>query len=117
MYSIHLKDLLFFAQHGIHEEERLIGTNFEVSVTIDFKSEAEIQSIHETINYVAVYKAIKDNMAIPEPLLETLAARIIHTIYLLDDRITTIYITINKLQPPINNFSGKVGVSFQKSFS
>lgn len=116
MYTIHLNKLSFYAHHGLHNEEAVIGTNFEVDVSIKFDSVQNITSISQTIDYTAVYKLIKKHMAQPVALLETLAQNITDDIYLLDKSIRLIIIEINKLHPPINNFSGTVGVTYSKAF-
>ena len=50
-------------------------------------------------------------------LRETLAQNITEEIYKIDHRITSINITIDKLNAPICNFTGNVGVNYLKSFS
>ena len=37
MLKIELENLFFFAYHGIHEEEKNNGGNFDVSVSIGFE--------------------------------------------------------------------------------
>lgn len=116
MFTIHLANLRFFAHHGMHEEEAIVGNDFEVSVDVEFDVPDKITSIRQTINYVDVYMAIKKIFQHPSKLLETLALNICEEIYLVDSRITKINITIHKLNPPISNFMGNVGVSFSKSY-
>ena len=116
MFTIHLHKLAFFAHHGLHDEEAIIGTNFEIDVSINFDPGGKITSIHQTINYAAVYDIIKRHMLHPVALLETLAQNIAEDIYLHDNRINSINININKLHPPIKNFIGSVGVSYSKAF-
>jgi len=116
MFTIHLNKLAFFAHHGLHDEETVTGTGFEIDVAVQFNTEGKITSLHETINYTAVYALIKKHMISPVPLLETLAQNITEDIYLLDNRIRAIDIKINKLHPPIRNFVGNVGVSYSKVF-
>ncbi len=114
--TIHLNKLEFFAHHGIHDEEAITGTNFEVSVSVSFEPPGKITSLQQTINYVDVYKAIEKHMVHPVALLEMLAENMADAIYLLDKRIKNINITINKMHPPVRNFIGQVGVTFQKEF-
>jgi 7,8-dihydroneopterin aldolase/epimerase/oxygenase len=116
LITIHLNKLAFFAHHGLHDEEAVTGTNFEINVDIGFDPAAKITSIHDTINYVDVYKVIEKHMTHPVPLLEMLAENIAENIYELDKRIKNINISINKIHPPIRNFIGQVGVTFQKAF-
>ena len=116
MFTIHLNKLAFFSHHGMHEEEAITGSGFEIDVSVQFDAGGKVTSIHQTINYVAVYGVIKNHMIQPVALLETLAQNITEDIYLLDNRIRTINISINKLHPPIKNFVGSVGVSYSKAF-
>jgi dihydroneopterin aldolase len=116
MNSIHLNNLKFFAHHGYHDEEGVTGTDFEVSVSIVFEAPEKIITLPQTINYVEVYDVIKAIFQRPTKLLESIAEDICENVYLLDDRIRTINITITKLHPPITNFIGSVGVSLSKSY-
>ncbi len=116
MYKIHLNKLAFFAHHGLHDEEAITGTNFEIDLCVEFDPGEKIISIHQTINYVDVYEVIKKHMAHPIALLETLAENITVEIHSLDNRIRLINISIYKLHPPINNFTGNVGVTYAKVF-
>lgn len=117
MHSIHLNNLRFFAHHGYHDEEGIVGTNFEVSVKIDFEAEGKITTLPQTINYVEVYELIKRIFSKPTKLLETIAQDICESIVAIDNRIKTINISITKLNPPLPNFIGSVGVSLSKSYS
>ncbi len=116
MFTIHLNNLKFFAYHGLHEEEGILGTDFEVSVSISFKGADKVLSLKDSIDYVSAYEIIKQIFAIPEKLLETLAQTIVEALHDFDKRISTINISIEKINPPISNFVGKVGVSYSKSF-
>ena len=116
MFTIHLKNLVFFAYHGVHEEETVLGTDFEVSVSVTFNAPEKITGLHETINYATVYEIVKKHFSQPEKLLETLAQNITQDIHKVDDRITSINITIDKKNAPISNFTGVVGVTYSKSY-
>jgi 7,8-dihydroneopterin aldolase/epimerase/oxygenase len=115
MFTVHLNKLIFFAHHGVHDEESIIGTDFEVSVSIDFDAPEKVVALKDTINYVSVFEVIKKRFATPGRLLETLAQHIVDDIYAIDNRITTINISIDKINPPISNFIGSVGVTYSKS--
>lgn len=116
MYSIHLNNLLFYAHHGYHEEETITGANFQVSLTIQFEAPENILHLQETVNYVEVYKTILEIFKKPSKLLETIAQDICQQLHAADDRIRTININITKLNPPISNFIGTVGISLSKSY-
>jgi dihydroneopterin aldolase len=116
MYSIHLDKLRFFSHHGMHDEERITGTHFEVSIDLGFAIEAPIEKLSDTVDYSEVYKIVQSHMQKPAALLEKLAGHMADDIQHYDNRIHTINIRINKLQPPIANFTGNVGVSISKSY-
>ncbi len=116
MFTIHLHNCIFFAHHGLHKEEAVVGAGFEVSLSASFEEEEPITTIKQTINYVSIYEMVKKHFEQPRQLLETLAQEIINDIHLSDSRIRAIEIHIKKLNPPIVNFTGSVGVSFSQSY-
>lgn len=111
MFTIHLNNLRFHGRHGVHAEETIVGNNFELSVSVSFEEEGEIQGLPDTVNYVELHRIIKNRFEKPVKLLETLAQDICNEIKNFDGRIKRINISINKLNPPIPNFTGTVGVS------
>ena len=73
---IRIKKAVFYAYHGALEEEQSMGGKFEADVDIytSFEEAAKEDDLHETINYVSVYKFI--NELVHEKkynLIETLA--------------------------------------------
>lgn len=114
--SIELKCLRFFSYHGWLEEEAKTGNEFEVEMSIQMKVVGEIVAIDQTVNYARVYELIKEEMAAPQKLLETVAQRIGVRIEQEFSSILSIYISIKKLTAPIPNFIGSVGVSYTKEF-
>lgn len=116
MNSVHLKNIRLYGYHGLYPEETLVGGFFELSITINYYSKEAIKVIADTINYVSIYEMIKNIFSIPQPLLETLAEDMVAAIYLNYNQIKSINISIQKLNPPISNFTGSVGVQLQKDF-
>lgn len=116
MVTIQLKNLLFFSHHGIHEEEKILGNEFEVNVELSFEETDRIDSLEQTINYASVYQVIKQQMGIPSELLETLAQDMAHRVHAFDNRILFITVSIEKKNPPIPGMEGSVGVKYYKEF-
>jgi dihydroneopterin aldolase len=100
----------------VYEEEAIVGTSFEVNLSINFEAEKVIHSLKQTINYVEVYDIVKRHFERPRQLLEMLAQEITEDIRKSDSRIRAVDIHIKKINPPIANFTGSVGVSYSKSF-
>jgi dihydroneopterin aldolase len=116
MLSIHLHNLRFFAHHGIYEEERILGNEFELNITVKHSpKQLPVKHLPDTIDYISVYELVKKRMGIPTPLLETLATDIAMQIlekFLLAEAVS---ISIRKLYPPVSQLQGSVGVSFERS--
>lgn len=117
MISIHLYNLKFYSFHGVHEEEKLLGNEYEVNADVQFHEEhAEIHSLSQTINYVDVYEIIRKRMHIPTVLLETVVMDIGNTIHEKYNYVRHINISLKKVHPPIEGMEGSVGVSWHKEF-
>jgi 7,8-dihydroneopterin aldolase/epimerase/oxygenase len=114
MMFIHLHNLNFYSFHGVHEEERILGADYELNISAGFGPSTDIiRELDETLDYTAVYDLVKQRMAVPTPLLETIAMEISAAIQSKYPSVDKIFISIKKLYPPINNFEGSVGVSFE----
>ncbi|HMK02734.1 MAG TPA: dihydroneopterin aldolase [Ferruginibacter sp.] len=116
MITLHLHNLNFFSYHGLYEEEKILGNEYEVNADVMFDEKNIISSINETINYAKIFEVIKQRMNIPTALLETVAQDLAKQIQVIDPRIKTISITIKKKNPPITNIQGSVGVSYKIAF-
>lgn len=116
-FTIELKSLRFFAEHGMYQEEMKVGNEFEVDISIECKSpKKKITSIEQTINYVEVYRIVQEEFATRRSLLETLAMEIADKLQMQFDEIEHVIICIRKMNPPITNFSGSVAISYSRSF-
>lgn len=116
MFTIHLHNLKFFAYHGLYEEERKAGNNFEMDVDVTADIPPAVAKLEHTVDYAAVYSIIDSRMKQPTPLLETLVHDLAEKIYQYDNRVRSVSITIKKLSAPIKFFNGVVGVSYKKDF-
>ena len=59
--KIELKELVFFARHGLLSEEAKLGQRFRVtvSVTLDDSLDLSRDSPESTVNYVALFDTVK----------------------------------------------------------
>src|SRR5436190_22565330 len=101
MFTIHFNHLKFFSYHGIHDEERILGNDYEVNVSLSFEAAENITTLKQTIDYVTIYELIKKRMDVPTALLETLAEDLVQRIYSADQRIRSISVSIEKKNPPL----------------
>jgi len=116
-FIIHLNNLRFFAEHGMYEQERAVGNEFEVNISLEIKAPKEkIKSLEDTINYTEVYRIAKELFSERKPLLETLAMEIAEELKKEFSSIKGLSIQIIKLNPPITSFVGSVSISYQKNY-
>jgi dihydroneopterin aldolase len=115
--TIELKELRFFAFHGLYPEEQKTGNEFEVniSVTRNIKSSI-IKELSETLNYAELFELIKDEMKKPRALLETFAMELAQLIHLSFEGVKKVDIEIAKLHLPVKRFSGTAAVKYSKSY-
>jgi dihydroneopterin aldolase len=109
---IFLKDLIFFARHGVAEQERIVGNEFRVQLRlkVDFSKAAESDELEGTVSYADVFEAVKSEMDIPSKLLEHVAMRISRR--LLNDfpLIEVVEIKLEKRNPPMGADIDSAGV-------
>ncbi len=117
MITVQLHQILFHSYHGVHEEEEVLGNEYMVDCSVEFYENVDvIRHINDTVNYVHIYGIIKKRMSIPTQLLETIAMEIGNEIHMEYKDLKLIYISIRKLNPPIEGIRGSVGVSWHKKF-
>ena len=52
-FTIELKNLRFFAEHGLYAEEALLGNEFEVDISIrKHAPDTIVSSVDQTVDYV-----------------------------------------------------------------
>ncbi|MEI6059361.1 MAG: dihydroneopterin aldolase [Bacteroidota bacterium] len=109
MGLIEIEGMDFFAYHGCFKEERVIGTRFTVDawLTTD-TAEAELSDdLKHTVNYQAVYAAIRLEMELHSHLLEHVARRIVDALYRDFNTVTHVKIKVSKLNPALAH-GGKI---------
>ena len=112
MATIGLEGMAFYAHHGCFEEERKIGTRFEVecSLVYDAGEAALRDDLNAAIDYQHVYQVIKTEMDVPSALLEHVARRILCALHAQFPQLQRAEVKISKLQPPLGGNIRKVSV-------
>lgn len=110
--KIFLRNVRFHAFHGVLEQERVVGNDYLVNLTLtyDFTSAMQTDQLDGTINYAEVYELLKREMQIPSQLLEHLAGRIGNTLFATYPAIEEIQLTITKVNPPMGADCDGAGV-------
>ena len=60
LLTIELKQLRFFGYHGLFEEEKRTGNEFEISLTLGIDPGGRIiRDLADTIDYAAIFELVK----------------------------------------------------------
>ena len=112
-FEISLSDLRFYAYHGVFEEERKLGNEFRVSlsVLIPYNEAMENDDIASTVSYADLFEIIREEIDRPVKLLETLALRIVKKIRNNHPMVAGGKLTIEKVHPPIPRIIGSASVT------
>jgi dihydroneopterin aldolase len=115
--TISLNNVRFRAYHGVHPDERQKGNDFVVNMQVSYlPGNRTILSLDDTIDYALLFEAINMTMQKPVDLLETLAQTIVNTVHHQFPHIKKVTVSVEKLNPPIDKFSGSVGVEYSKDY-
>ncbi len=110
----------FFAYHGVYDEERKLGTDYILNISIDtnIKKAGESDDLEKTINYETVYEICRFEMKKPSNLLEHVVDRIEKRMKMQFPNMKSLTIKLQKLNPPmpgkIDSASIETKVSFEK---
>ena len=101
--NIRLDDMRFYACHGVMEQERRVGGDYSVTLTVevDLADAARTDDVADTVNYAELYAVVEQEMAVPSQLLEHVAARIGRRVLETFDKVTAATVKVTKLNPPM----------------
>lgn len=111
--KVALEGLEFHAYHGVYPHERSSGNKFEVDVIVDteFSDSAFQDDLNGTINYEDLYAIVKEEMAKPSKLLETVCHAIAKKALDSFTEAKAIEVRISKFNPPIGGVCKKATVT------
>jgi 7,8-dihydroneopterin aldolase/epimerase/oxygenase len=117
MVTVKVDQLRLHAFHGIYNGEPLVGGDFEINVEVDYNEENKVfDKLDDTISYVALIDIVTTRMKSPTQLLEKVARLISVDIKETFPDITASRVSISKLQAPIAQFQGRVGVVLNRQY-
>ncbi len=114
--KINVKEIPCYVSIGIHEEEKKMGQNLLIDVTVEIDSTNAIKSdtVVNTVNYVDIYKMVqKVGKSKSFSLIETLAENLLETI-LDHPSVKSTKITVYKPHIPFSEFQGKVSIEVER---
>ena len=105
--TIALEGVKFHAFHGVFEQERKVGAEFEVNLEVSMRSDRLVG----TVSYADLYAVCRSEMEKPSALIEHVALRIADSVRALSADIIHGRIRLRKLHPPIAAFDGSASVT------
>lgn len=115
MGTIQIHTIRLYAYHGCLPEERKIGSDYTVdlSVDADLEKAAGSDRLADTVDYVALHRIVAEEMAIPSDLLEHVCKRIIDRILEEFPALIGVKTTVAKCNPPIMGDVKSVSVTLR----
>lgn len=98
-----LKDLRFYAYHGVGAQETQVGNEFvlDLRLRMDWTCAIRSDDVNDTLSYAEVYEAVKDEMTRPSRLLEHVAGRIARRLFQDFSSLEEIELRLVKRNPPM----------------
>lgn len=117
LLTISLNNVRFRAYHGVYPDERQKGNDFVVNLQVGYIPKAgTILSLEDTIDYASLFDIINVTMQKPVDLLETLVQAMAQAVHQRFSQVKEITVSVEKLNPPIDKFSGSAAVSYKAEF-
>lgn len=112
-FEIRLNDLHFYSHIGVSDQERKVGNEFSVDISIRYSANEFIdEDLSTTISYADIYDIIKQQMNRDANLLETIAKSITSEISKRWNTCFEIQTEIYKINPPISGIIGNSSVKY-----
>lgn len=118
MDKIMLKDMAFYAYHGVNPEENVLGQRFVVDIELflDLQQAGQSDAIEDTVSYAKVYKLtakiVTENVF---KLLEALAQKIADEILSQFAMVQEIQVAVKKPQAPVNGIFDYFAVEIRRA--
>lgn len=114
-FLIQLNDLRFYAYIGVDPQERKVGNEYSVDLSITTDADDFVEEdLTTTISYADVYDIVADEMRQPRLLLESTARIIARRLRSTFPKIEAVGVKITKLAPPIPGINGSAAVEYRE---
>jgi dihydroneopterin aldolase len=117
MGRITIEGMEFYAFHGHHREEQIVGNRFLVDLEMDTDMErpAASDQLDDAVNYQVAYRLVKEEMKKHKSnLLEHIGKRILDAIFSELEGIESATVRIRKMNPPMGGPIKSVSVTMTR---
>ena len=114
--TVKLVNAVFYAHHGVMQEEHRIGGRYEVDVamTLDFEEAARTDDLIHTVDYERVYQLVQEIVLRNRfYLIEKLAFLIAHEISEAYSNLESVEVTVRKRNPPVGGTADYAEASYR----
>ncbi len=104
MYVIHMKNCAFFARHGVHREEEVLGQRFYIDALLQVEAGDALERdlIDGTVDYGKAFQVIEKIVTGERRfLIEALALRVARALRERFPQITRAEVTVRKPNAPV----------------
>lgn len=100
---IHLNDIRLKGYHGVLPQEKVVGNDYiiNLSIAIDLSKAIDSDNLNDTISYAEVFNILKKTMQVKCDLIEKVAGNIAKELFKEFENINDLKISITKLNPPM----------------
>jgi 7,8-dihydroneopterin aldolase/epimerase/oxygenase len=117
MGIIKVENIRVYAYHGCLIEETVIGSDYRVDVSVeaDLEKSSVTDDLKDTVDYVTLNAIVVEEMGIPSKLLEAVAKRIINRVFENCKSVSSVSVSVSKINPPIGGDVEKVTIVLSES--
>lgn len=114
LQQIDVHGIRIYTNHGCMQEEAVIGSHYEVNISVwaDLSASVGSDDLKDTVDYVALNAIVTEEMAVRAKLLEVVCQRIIDRIMNEHTAVQKARVNVAKLTPPINGDVSRVALTF-----
>jgi len=115
---VRLVNAVFYAHHGVMQEEHRIGGRYEVDVAMELSIEeaARNDRLGATVDYGTIYDLVEELVTKNQfYLIERLAYLIADEVLATQERVEAVEVTVRKPNPPVGGTADRAEVTYQRS--
>ena len=116
--TVRLVNAVFYAHHGVLEEEHRIGGRYEVDVAmeLDVAAAAATDELDTTVDYEGVYNVVKAVVTgAKRYLIERVAVEIAQAVMAKFEMVDAVAVTVRKPNPPVGGPCDRAEVTVRLS--